>query len=177
MGDDIPRGSSRGDLGAAGGPQFEGQTKGQAEQYRRQIRCPKVCGEQLRSWFDANPAEAKTIVTKAVSSAQARMTAARYVTSALRSLVGCRASWLIAAAPTRANRNCLWWRAIRPVARRKSGRDSGACDPAVARQIINVEKTRIDRALKNTSSGGHHRARYRYQDSSISPSCAATRSC
>lgn len=56
-------------------PQFEGQTKTKLGNTEVKSFVQKICNEQLQHWFEANPAEAKTVVNKAVSSAQARMAA------------------------------------------------------------------------------------------------------
>ena len=58
-------------------PQFEGQTKTKLGNTEVKSFVQKICNEQLSHWFEANPAEAKTIVNKAVSSAQARIAARR----------------------------------------------------------------------------------------------------
>ncbi|PXX54121.1 DNA gyrase subunit B, partial [Nocardia tenerifensis] len=57
-------------------PQFEGQTKTKLGNTEVRSFVQKACNEHLTYWFEANPADAKTIVTKAISSAHAR-TAAR----------------------------------------------------------------------------------------------------
>ena len=56
-------------------PQFEGQTKTKLGNTEVKSFVQKSTNEQLADWFERNPTEAKTIVTKAVSSAQARMAA------------------------------------------------------------------------------------------------------
>ena len=115
----------------------------------------KICNEQLSHWFEANPAEAKTIVNKAVSSAQARMRRARPEswcgarvppTSA-----ACPASWPTAGPPIRASPKLYVVEGDSAGGSAKSGRDSmfQAILP-LRGKIINVEKARIDRVLKNT---------------------------
>ncbi|WP_460358151.1 ATP-binding protein, partial [Mycobacterium sp. ZZG] len=56
-------------------PQFEGQTKTKLGNTEVKSFVQKICNEQISHWFEANPAEAKTVVNKAVSSAQARAAA------------------------------------------------------------------------------------------------------
>lgn len=56
-------------------PQFEGQTKTKLGNTEVKSFVQKVCNEQLTHWFEANPADAKVVVNKAVSSAQARIAA------------------------------------------------------------------------------------------------------
>src|SRR4029453_14464492 len=54
---------------------FEGQTKTKLGNTEVKSFVQRICNEQLGHWFEANPAEAKTVVNKAVSSAQARIAA------------------------------------------------------------------------------------------------------
>ena len=120
-GDDIREGLAAVISVKVSEPQFEGQTKTKLGNTEVKSFVQKVCNEQLTHWFEANPAEAKTVVNKAVSSAQARI-AARKARELVRrksatDSAGCRASWPTAAPPTRVSRNCMWWRVIRPAAR------------------------------------------------------------
>mgnify|MGYP002717787962 CR=1 FL=1 len=56
-------------------PQFEGQTKTKLGNTEIKGFVQRAVNENLADWFDANPAEAKTIVNKAVASSQARQAA------------------------------------------------------------------------------------------------------
>ena len=58
-------------------PQFEGQTKTKLGNTEVKSFVQRVCNEWLADWFDRNPTEAKVIINKAVSSAQARMSLRR----------------------------------------------------------------------------------------------------
>ena len=58
-----------------GEPQFEGQTKTKLGNTEVKSFVQRVCNEQLTHWFEANPSDAKTVVNKAVSSAQTRLAA------------------------------------------------------------------------------------------------------
>src|SRR5699024_9434166 len=49
-------------------PQFEGQTKTKLGNTEVRSFVQKSCNEHLEYWFESNPAEAKVIVNKAVSS-------------------------------------------------------------------------------------------------------------
>ena len=56
-------------------PQFEGQTKGKLGNTEAKSFVQKACNDWIADWFERNPSEAKTIITKAVSSSQARAAA------------------------------------------------------------------------------------------------------
>jgi len=136
-------------------PQFEGQTKTRLGNADVRSFTQKICHEELVHWFEANPAEAKTIVTKTASSAQARI-AARKARELVRrksatdigglpgKLADCRSS-----DPSRSELYVVEGDSAGGSA--KSGRDSmfQAILP-LRGKIINVEKARIDRVLKNT---------------------------
>jgi DNA gyrase subunit B len=136
-------------------PQFEGQTKTKLGNTEVKSFVQKISNEWLADWFERNPAEAKIIVNKAVSSAQARM-AARKARELVRrksagdigglpgKLADCRST-----DPTKSEVYIVEGDSAGGSA--KSGRDSmyQAILP-IRGKIINVEKARIDRVLKNT---------------------------
>lgn len=74
-GDDIREGLAAIISVKVGEPQFEGQTKTKLGNTEVRSFVQKASNEHLSHWFEANPADAKTIVNKAVSSAQARVAA------------------------------------------------------------------------------------------------------
>ncbi|GAA4688098.1 DNA topoisomerase (ATP-hydrolyzing) subunit B [Pseudonocardia yuanmonensis] len=136
-------------------PQFEGQTKTKLGNTEVKSFVQKISNEWLADWFERNPAEAKIIVNKAVSSAQARLAARRARELVRRKSAGdigglpgkladCRST-----DPTRSEVYIVEGDSAGGSA--KSGRDSmyQAILP-IRGKIINVEKARIDRVLKNT---------------------------
>ena len=56
-------------------PQFEGQTKTKLGNTHIRGFVEKACNEQLKTWFEEHPAEAKAVVNKAIQGARARMAA------------------------------------------------------------------------------------------------------
>jgi DNA gyrase subunit B len=136
-----------------GDPQFEGQTKTKLGNTEVKGFVQRVCNEQIAHWFEANPSEAKTIINKASSAARARRAAqdarklARKNLLSNNSLPGkladCRSTDPRASEIYIVEGDSAGGSA-------KSGRDSmfQAILP-IRGKIINVEKARIDRVLKN----------------------------
>ncbi|OZD07072.1 DNA topoisomerase (ATP-hydrolyzing) subunit B [Rhodococcus sp. 06-235-1A] len=153
-GDDIREGLAAVISVRVGEPQFEGQTKTKLGNTEIRSFVLKACNEHLSHWFESNPADAKTIINKAVSSAQARL-AARKAREMVRrksatdigglpgKLADCRSN-----DPSKSEIYIVEGDSAGGSA--KSGRDSmfQAILP-LRGKIINVEKARIDRVLKN----------------------------
>jgi DNA gyrase subunit B len=136
-------------------PQFEGQTKTKLGNSEAKTFVQQQSNEWLADWFERNPTEAKTIINKSISSAQARMAARK-----ARDLVRRKGALDIGGLPGKL-KDC---RSTKPEecelyivegdsagGSAKEGRDSmyQAILP-IRGKIINVEKARIDRVLKNT---------------------------
>ncbi len=134
-------------------PQFEGQTKQKLGNTEAKSFVQKVCNDHLRDWFERNPGEAKAIVLKATQAARARIAArqARDLTrkgvmsgsSLPGKLIDCQSGdpeqceiYVVegdsAGGSARNGRDPLY-QAILPI----------------RGKILNVEKSRIDRILKN----------------------------
>jgi DNA gyrase subunit B len=136
-------------------PQFEGQTKTKLGNTEVKSFVQKACNDWIRDWFDRNPGEAKDVIQKASQAARARIAArqARELTrrkSLLESsslpgkLADCQSTdpkeseiYVVegdsAGGSAKGGRNPMF-QAILPI----------------RGKIINVEKARIDRVLKNT---------------------------
>jgi DNA gyrase subunit B len=136
-------------------PQFEGQTKTKLGNTEAKSIVQVACNEWIADWFERNPTEARAIVTKSVASAQARMAARK-----ARELVRRKSALDIGGLPgklkdcrSRDPEECELYIVEGDSAggSAKEGRDSRfqAILP-IRGKIINVEKARIDRVLKNT---------------------------
>ncbi len=135
-------------------PQFEGQTKTKLGNTDMKGFVQKVANERIADWFDRNPADAKQIITKASQAARARIAAQQARKLARRKsllesgsmpgkLADCqstdpRVSELFIVEGDSAGGSA------------KQGRNSQiqAILP-IRGKILNVEKARIDRVLKN----------------------------
>ena len=135
-------------------PQFEGQTKTKLGNTEAKSFVQKACNDHLRDWFDRNPGEAKEIITKAGQAARARIAARQARDLTRKSLLGgtslpgkladCQSTdpavsevYVVegdsAGGSAKGGRNPKF-QAILPI----------------RGKIINVEKSRIDKVLKNT---------------------------
>jgi DNA gyrase subunit B len=135
-------------------PQFEGQTKTKLGNTEAKSFVQTVAYDRLRDWFDRNPGEAKEIINKASQAARARI-AARQARDLTRrkslletsSLPG-KLSDCQSTDPARSEIYVVEGDSAGGSA--KGGRDPHfqAILP-IRGKIINVEKSRIDRVLKN----------------------------
>ncbi len=74
-GDDVREGLTAVISVKLGEPQFEGQTKTKLGNTEAKSYVQKVVGDVLGDWFDRHPVEAKDIIRKAIQAATARMAA------------------------------------------------------------------------------------------------------
>ena len=135
-------------------PQFEGQTKTKLGNTEAKSFVQKACNDHLRDWFDRNPGEAKEIINKAGQAARARI-AARQARDLTR-----RKSLLDSTSLPGKLADC---QSTDPALSEiyvvegdsAGGSAKGGRDPQfqailpLRGKIINVEKSRIDRVLKN----------------------------
>jgi DNA gyrase subunit B len=153
-GDDIREGLAAIVSIKLGEPQFEGQTKAKLGNSEAKTFVQRVCNERLTHWFESNPGDAKTVVNKIAQAARARKAAQQARRLARKNaldtlgmpgkLSDCRST-----DPSESELYIVEGDSAGGSA--KSCRDSmfQAILP-IRGKIINVEKARIDRVLKNT---------------------------
>jgi DNA gyrase subunit B len=134
-------------------PQFEGQTKTKLGNTEAKSFVQKASNDHLRDWFDRNPGEAKEIVNKASLAARARIAARQARDLTRKSLLGSTSlpGKLADCQSTDPEESEIY------VVEGDSagGSAKGGRDPKfqailpIRGKIINVEKSRIDRVLKN----------------------------
>jgi DNA gyrase subunit B len=134
-------------------PQFEGQTKTKLGNTIAKSFVQKVCNDHLRDWFERNPGEAKGIVMKASQAARARIAARQARDLTRKSLMGgAGLPGKLADCQSGDPGQCEIYVVEGDSAggSAKGGRDSKfqAILP-IRGKILNVEKARIDRVLKN----------------------------
>jgi DNA gyrase subunit B len=152
-GDDVREGLAAIISIKLGEPQFEGQTKTKLGNSIAKTFVQRVCNEKLTAWFDSHPSEAKVVVTKIAQAARARKAAQQARKLARKNaldtmgmpgkLADCRST-----DPGESELYIVEGDSAGGSA--KSCRDSmfQAILP-IRGKIINVEKSRIDRVLKN----------------------------
>ncbi|MEV4073061.1 DNA topoisomerase (ATP-hydrolyzing) subunit B [Nonomuraea fuscirosea] len=136
-------------------PQFEGQTKTKLGNTEAKSFVQKACNDHLRDWFERNPGEAKDIINKSLQASRARL-AARQARDLTR-----RKSLLESGSGLPGKlADCQWndpekcelfiVEGDSAGGSAKGGRDSRfqAILP-IRGKILNVEKARIDKVLKN----------------------------
>jgi DNA gyrase subunit B len=135
-------------------PQFEGQTKTKLGNTEARSFVQKVCNDHLRAWFERNPGEAKDIITKAAQAARARIAArqARDLTRRKGLLESTSLPGKLSDCQSGDPERCEIYVVEGDSA---GGSAKGGRDPEfqailpIRGKILNVEKARIDRVLKN----------------------------
>ncbi|HTP17813.1 MAG TPA: DNA topoisomerase (ATP-hydrolyzing) subunit B [Streptosporangiaceae bacterium] len=134
-------------------PQFEGQTKTKLGNTEAKSFVQKACNDQLRAWFESNPGEAKAIVIKATQAARARIAARQARDLTRKNLLGSTSlPGKLADCQSGDPEKCEIYVVEGDSA---GGSAKGGRDPMfqailpIRGKILNVEKARIDRVLKN----------------------------
>ena len=135
-------------------PQFEGQTKTKLGNTEAKSFVQKACNDHLRDWFDRNPGEAKDIITKAAQASRARIAArqARDLTRRKGLLESTSLPGKLSDCQSGEPERCEIYVVEGDSA---GGSAKGGRDPEfqailpIRGKILNVEKARIDRVLKN----------------------------
>jgi len=134
-------------------PQFEGQTKTKLGNTEARSFVQKVCNDHLRAWFDSNPGEAKAIIIKATQAARARIAARQARDLTRKGLMG--GSGLPGKLSDCQSGNPAECEIYVVEGDSAGGSAKGGRDPKfqailpIRGKILNVEKARIDRVLKN----------------------------
>ena len=134
-------------------PQFEGQTKTKLGNTEAKSFVQKVCNDHLRDWFERNPGEAKAIIIKATQAARARIAARQARDLTRKNLLGSTSlPGKLADCQSGDPERCEIYVVEGDSA---GGSAKGGRDPMyqailpIRGKILNVEKARIDRVLKN----------------------------
>jgi DNA gyrase subunit B len=135
-------------------PQFEGQTKGKLGNVPMRSLVERATNEKLADWLEEHPAEAKRVMTKAVQAARARLAArqARDATRRKSALEGAGLPGKLADCQSKDPRESEIYIVEGNSA---GGSAKEARDPRVMAilpirgKILNVERARIDKMLKN----------------------------
>jgi DNA gyrase subunit B len=134
-------------------PQFEGQTKTKLGNTEAKSFVQKVCNDHLRDFFDRNPGEAKAIVIKATQAARARIAARQARDLTRKNLMG--GSGLPGKLADCQSGDPAVCEIYVVEGDSAGGSAKGGRDPLfqailpIRGKILNVEKARIDRVLKN----------------------------
>jgi DNA gyrase subunit B len=136
-------------------PQFEGQTKGKLGNVSIRSLVERATNEKLADWLEENPKEGSQIVAKAVQASRARMAArqARDLTRRKSALDGAGLPGKLVDCSSRDPRECELFIVEGNSA---GGSAKDARDPRtqailpIRGKILNVEKARSDKILRNT---------------------------
>jgi len=136
-------------------PQFEGQTKGKLGNVSMRSLVERATNEKLADWLEEHPSEGKRIITKATQAQRARIAArqARDATRRKSPLDGAGLPGKLTDCSSREPRECELYIVEGDSA---GGSAKKARDPRtmailpIRGKILNVERARIDKMLKNT---------------------------
>jgi DNA gyrase subunit B len=135
-------------------PQFEGQTKAKLGNVPMRSFVQKVTNERLAEWLDENPTEANKVVRKALAAAQARV-AAKNARNAIRRKTALSGAGMPEKLKDCSSRNAAESELFIVEGDSAGGTALDARDPRtqallpIRGKILNVERARIDRMLKN----------------------------
>jgi DNA gyrase subunit B len=135
-------------------PQFEGQTKAKLGNVPMRSFVQKVTNERLAEWLDENPTEANKVVKKAQAAAQARV-AAKNARNAIRRKTSLSGAGMPDKLKDCSSRNAAESELFIVEGDSAGGTALDARDPRtqallpIRGKILNVERARIDRMLKN----------------------------
>jgi DNA gyrase subunit B len=135
-------------------PQFEGQTKAKLGNVPMRSFVQKVTNERLAEWLDENPTEANKVVKKALGAAQARV-AAKNARNAIRRKTALSGAGMPEKLKDCSSRNAEESELFIVEGDSAGGTALDARDPRtqallpIRGKILNVERARVDRMLKN----------------------------
>ena len=135
-------------------PQFEGQTKAKLGNVPMRSFVQKATYERLGNWLEENPAEANRVVKKAISAAQARV-AAKNARNAIRRKTALSGAGMPDKLKDCSSRNAAESELFIVEGDSAGGTALNARDPRtqallpIRGKILNVERARIDKMLKN----------------------------
>jgi DNA gyrase subunit B len=135
-------------------PQFEGQTKAKLGNVPMRSFVQKITNERLAEWLDENPTEANKVVKKGLAAAQARV-AAKNARNAIRRKTALSGAGMPEKLKDCSSRNADESELFIVEGDSAGGTALDARDPRtqallpIRGKILNVERARIDRMLKN----------------------------
>jgi DNA gyrase subunit B len=135
-------------------PQFEGQTKAKLGNVSMRSFVQKITNERLAEWLDENPTEANRVVKKALAAAQARV-AAKNARNAIRRKTALSGAGMPDKLKDCSSRNAAESELFIVEGDSAGGTALNARDPRtqallpIRGKILNVERARIDKMLKN----------------------------